>query len=303
MNNFLPANLEVSFDMISGDDVIRKVISKIPDFLRSIFTDNSAAAFRLHNRPETTQSWSWAANGLGETARSDFLYTTHRPITNYSLEEVGSPFLHERSLWYTCAGLISQVMMTMPMAGLETPEEEVWTISSVPNLINLQFDPTRISSDPGLSYTEEYVERLLADSFAESSTFWHYAARHAPSISLACEPPAAAAAAAAKPRYMVFSNNLGTSYQGMVDDLPPIPMHGYAAFSLGEAGKRSGCFCAWEMLPQGRCNPPDDVCLHLTENATASCSYDLEEDQANVIRSLLEHWKAGNNQSSQPIIF
>ena len=66
--------------------------------------------------------------------------------------------------------------MTMPIAPLvlnETSGETMWTASTVQHLrdTGLAFDPT---SGPGL---ENYIERLLADSFSRVSTFWHYAAR------------------------------------------------------------------------------------------------------------------------------
>jgi hypothetical protein len=105
----MPPAFSLSFDEISGDDVIRKIISRIPGFLRGIFTDDSAKAFKAYNDPEVVKSWKWEDSSMGELARSDGIYSSYSPIVNYSSGEVGSPFRNERSIWYMCTGLISQV--------------------------------------------------------------------------------------------------------------------------------------------------------------------------------------------------
>lgn len=103
--------------------------------------------------------------------------------------------------------------MTMPMSPISISHEDVgdnqntimWTASAVHKLQGfLKFDPSIKRSrlvhsedsagnkeDPTSetfvkSNMEIYVEKLLADSFADSSTFWHYAIRHVPSDSLIC---------------------------------------------------------------------------------------------------------------------
>lgn len=291
-DNFLPPNLNISFDEISGDDVIRKITEKIPVFLREVFTDNDAKAFRSWNDPATSRSWAWEQVGLGEAARSNFLYTSHRPITNFSVEEVGSPFKHSKSMWYTCAGLISQVMMTMPMAGLRVDGQDTWTASSVLSLLHLKFDPaaSRSKGSSAASSTEEYVEKLLSDSFSESSTFWHYAARHAPSESLACEIPDPKQF---RNRSFLFEDNLrmGSRAPGFNGTAPPIPMHGYAAFSLGTA--TSGCFCGWPRTgaAAAACTPPAEVCLHLF--GERACTYNIREEQADIAWNLTRSWVPG----------
>lgn len=280
-NNFLPPSVaSVSFDLIDGGDVIRAIIEKIPSYMETVFTDDTNAAFTTYNRGGTMSSWDWTRNGLSEAARDDAIYTSYKPLMNYSHGEAGFPFRYGRSIWYMCTGLISQVMFTMPMSTISIPKETwggggdeedgwMWTAASVLSLRTpaLKFDPTTTVSESvdskGLSAMEVYVNKLLKDSFADSPLFWHYALRHVPSESLACAKETLATdTRKADGSTMLFEN------QDNIEDLdmtriPDYDMYGYAAFPIGSVGH--DCFCGWKMhqVSPGlkECEIPADICL------------------------------------------
>lgn len=177
----------------------------------------------------------------------------------------------------------NQVMFTMPLHPLTIHDEdgqashEMWTVASVLALRTpaLQFDPTHPADFDGaddvngLSMLERYVDKLLGLSFAESSLFWHYAMRHVPSESLACakEEPVQAL----RNKKINFFND---PFPNEIPDLPnvsaavpPVPMHGYAAFSIGAAS--STCFCGWEKNG-ATCTIPAGICSDLQ---LPSCEY------------------------------
>lgn len=171
--------------------------------------------------------------------------------------------------------------MTMPAAPIVLDSgEETWSTSSVLGLRgggqNLHFNPV-----PGDGTTVEgYVDKLLADSFARSSTFWHYALRHVPSDSLMCadgnfsalrEPPGTRAS-------MVFEDNLNIHAPGMMDGLPPIPIRGYAAYPIGGVGSADDyCPCGWYHSTRQRwCSPPAEVCavvMQIGNRSSENCSF------------------------------
>lgn len=180
-------------------------------------------------------------------------------------------------------------MFTMPMAPLvvnQTSGDWMWTAASVLGLHTSQklaFDPSldidfdaasQDVKDSGLSMLERYVSRLLDASFADSSTFWHYAMRHVPSASLTCAMnlPSNQKPAGAK---MSFANDaeLPADIQEAFNHNATIPAYGYAAFPLG--GAKSMCFCGWSFTAQKKCQVPDAICLAVKEATTSSpCTYD-----------------------------
>lgn len=129
-------------------------------------------AFQQYNYGSPSR-WDWIQSGLGAIARDEGLFTTYRPIMNYTEEEAGFPFRFERSIWWMCTGLLSQVMFTMPMRRAHVGEGWMWTAASVLALRaskHLRFDPTLPTNfdDPqarpdtsGLSMMEKYVNLLL----------------------------------------------------------------------------------------------------------------------------------------------
>lgn len=302
-NNYLPESVQEEFIEISGDEVTAKITSQIPPFLASIFTDNAATAFRRYNGDEPNL-WDWGARGTAAAAADEAMFISHTlPIMNYSAGEVGSPFRFNRSVWWTCTGLLSQVLFTIPLSvHTYDDEHQQWTLSTVAPLrtVNLAFDYTLPrdfdNGDPedasGLSMLERYVQRLLAASFRDASTFWHYAVRHVPSESLACA------------RDVPYPRRNGTSkvfFTNANSALPPeiLPANaagagvgfekfGYAAFPIGDTP--TGCFCGWEhALESARCTIPAKICTDIAR--TPDCTYAHGTPEAwDVVERVLAFW-------------
>jgi hypothetical protein len=108
--------------------------------------------------------------------------------------KVNWPFRYDQSVWDLCTGLVSQVIFNMPVIrDTSAPFVEYWSLPDVVRQIlpeydpvmNSDFDKVPITADH-TSMLEKYVSQLLADSFEQSSLYWHYAMRYVPSDSLAC---------------------------------------------------------------------------------------------------------------------
>jgi hypothetical protein len=109
-NNFLPKSLDVLFDEIPADDVVRKVISQVGPYLKTIFTEPKNQAFKKYNDPAKVARWNWINAGMAQSAtKASGLYSTRDPIMYYNGSEAGYLFRQDATLWETCAGLVSQV--------------------------------------------------------------------------------------------------------------------------------------------------------------------------------------------------
>lgn len=322
-SHFLPPSLHVQFDEISGDKVVEEIIRQIPAYLQSIFTDDSAEAFKLYNSKEEVASWDWTQSEASrEQAAAHSLYTTYRPLVNYTGEEAGYPFRFRRSLWTMCAGLVSQVMFTMPLrpafvqdAASGGEGDWMWTAagamaeSSDGEQVGPPFDPVRAAGSSGeedtattgngLSALETHVRALLRPSFLGTSTFWHYAMRHVPSDSLVCAREASRPASRAS-SFIRYANKSPEFPLLNMSRVPSIKLKGYDHGSLGEAGV--SCFCGWDSLALGNgqvaCTVPAQVCASLPEDLRSTlpspCAYHHGTRLADetLLPAILEMWAA-----------
>ena len=109
-NNFLPASLDVLFDEIPAEDVVRKITEQIDPFLKQIFTEPGNQAFKKYNDPEKVNRWNWKDAGQAQSAtQTSGLYSSTEPIMFYNASEVGYPFKNSKTMWETCEGLVRQV--------------------------------------------------------------------------------------------------------------------------------------------------------------------------------------------------
>lgn len=228
----------------------------------------------------------------------------------HSSTEAGFPFKFGGTLWDACAGLVSQVMFSIPMREIRLDQDAsegvhaaMWTISSVQELrdLGIPFDPALDVrfEDPdsdgdtnpgGGGMLERYVSRLLRGAYESSPLFWHHALRHVPSPSLACRGQARQAQPAR--RHLEFKDPNGLVADGM-GPLPPVPIHGYASFPVGGFGV--DCFCGWPQDAASRCVIPADACSALvTLRLITACEYDPgNQSQAVHTESLLlRSWNA-----------
>jgi hypothetical protein len=298
-NNFLPDVLKEPFDEISASDIIASVMQKIPAFVQDIYTDGGGSSFKRYNDKKVYDSWDWITSGTFEIANSDNMYSTHNPIMNYSVGEVGFPFKNQTSIWHMCTGLISQVMFTMPMRPLVVDQvtgDWMWTAASVLNLRtpSLAFDPTLSkefagSTSSGVSMLETYVQKLLENSFQDSSMFWHYALRHVPSESISCAKHIVTNNVPAESIIQFSNSNTDGIPDIDMDRIPSIKMHGYAAHALGTVS--SDCFCGWTRVDD-HCEIPQDICSDTGYiNSQPDCKYEIGTTAGrDIIATALSMW-------------
>lgn len=319
--HFLPQLLHVQFDQISGEKVVEEIIRQIPAYLQGIFTDDLAEAFKMYNSPEEVASWDWSSSAstqAAEEAAGQGLYTSYRPIMNYTAQEAGHPFRFGRSLWSMCTGLVSQVMFTMPLAPTLVQEAEqgegqwMWTaagaFASSGGGPGPPFDPIvehDKGAQEGLSALEAHVRDLLKPSFLRTSTFWHYVMRHVPSDSLVCAKNVASGPGGGTIRYV----NADPVFPLLnASRIPPIKLKGYAHGALGEAG--ASCFCGWAPSKvAGQCTVPSEVCDALPEalrlalvQADDTCAYQHGSQLAEgtLLPEILRLWATGGGEQGWP---
>jgi hypothetical protein len=102
-NQFLPKVLDVLFDEIPAEDVVKKIVDEIDPFLHRIFTEPGNDAFTLHNNKDKVKRWNWEDAGFAESAtKVSGMYESTQPIMNYNESEVGYPFKGGKSMWQVC---------------------------------------------------------------------------------------------------------------------------------------------------------------------------------------------------------
>lgn len=170
-NRFLPKVLDVLFDEIPAEDVVKKIVDEIDPFLHKIFTEPGNDAFTLHNNKAKVKRWNWKDAGFAESAiKVSGMYESTQPIMNYNESEVGYPFKGGKSMWQMCDGLLRQVIFTMPMAPLvvnKTSGDWMWTAATILSMRgpDLQFNPLGDDSENPLSYLERFVQKVLDGAF------------------------------------------------------------------------------------------------------------------------------------------
>jgi hypothetical protein len=299
-NTYLSDRLaSIDYDRIDGDQVTRKVIEKLPGFWKELHTTHGNAAFTLHDKhsvPPTPPQWRWEDKvDSAQSAVRSGLFRTFGHVMQYSEAEIGSPFLHGKTIWDMCTGLMSQTMFTSPMLLDVTG---AWTLKGIAALRNsgLEFDPAmnvNFDGDPeaagsGKTMLERYVQKLLEASYDSSPLFWHHAMRYLPSESMLCQREDGYEHARNVPaRALHFSNsmvNVPKIPVPALDDLPAAPMHGYAAFPLGSVG--SDCLCGWQKVNEV-CHVPAAVCVDLPPEV--ACNYSASNSAA-AEQAIVDHW-------------
>jgi hypothetical protein len=106
--------------------------------------------------------------------RDAYVFNYSGRVLHYSVDDVPQ---HSSSspLWHECTALLSAAFFTIPLraqGGLD---------------VDLEYDPTTVSSARFLHGMEEVIERVVARSRADSPVFWSHVHRYVPSDSVWCE--------------------------------------------------------------------------------------------------------------------
>jgi hypothetical protein len=307
-NQFLPRSLDVLFDEIPAEDVVRKIVDQIDPFLQRIFTEPGNEAFTLWNNKLRVKKWNWTDAGLdGPATKVSGLYDSNTPIMYYNGSEAGYPFKGGRTIWQMCEGLLRQVIFTMPMAPLvvnKTSGDWMWTAATILSM-NTKFDPLQEDYDDGggLSTLEKFVRKVLDGAFQESPLFWHYAMRHVPSDSLVCAKDFAGQEEPLVGKNLVFTDTVDilTLDPGMAAHNPAegFPLFGYASFSIGSSA--NACLCGWKLLDSTTCQisiSARDDCQNILNMSGCLYPHGSKKHELEIISAWKPSWECPNMQLS-----
>lgn len=308
-DNYLPPGLAlVDFDQINSTVVSEAILDMIPPFMEVAHTEAGNQAFMTHTAQSAgvPGTWNWATSPQAlRRAVSAGILSSYVDIVRMDESEAGYPFRGDgaspdRTLWEACTGLLGQLMFSMPMRPVPVEPGDLhsapaWTLLSVAELreVGIQFDPAAnvrfeapANAEPdetGQSMLQRFVTRLLNAAYDSSPLFWHHAMRHVPSDSLVCRHRAQPEPLS---KSLHFRNRQLIPVDAL-DELPPVPVKGYAAAPLGGVGTE--CMCGWPKTATSRCMVPEDVCQSI---GLDPCSYPATDprESLRVERLVLESW-------------
>ena len=208
------AGLMDTFTSIKGGELAQDLLSILSEYLRSsIWTTNEPW---LKYDPLGAEAYrsSWQA-GAAKVVDAG-LFDATSPVVHY--DEAAYPF--QSTMWATCAGLLQQVMWTMPLDRR----------TSRPKGMGAPYDPIHgVSGTPNITYREEFIRSLTLEAFRQSPLYWHYSVRYFPSQSEVCER----ASPRKPPGGSVFTVGNNTA-----------PRMGFSTYTLGGVGGVD-CHCGW----------------------------------------------------------
>ncbi len=221
------------FSFVDGATVAAEFLNKMKDYMRNdIWTQTDPwLKHDVTGRESYMKSWEESKMKVIDAG----LFDTANPVVTY--EEMNYPF--KNTMWKHCAGLLQQVMWTMP----------VDSTTGKPRIPSTQYDPISKSSNTiNITYTEEFIQGITLHAYKSSPLFWHYNARYAPSDSAVCKrdipiPPV---------NNSFF--NVGTQRAKRM---------GFSTMSLGGLGG-ADCYCGW-WNSQTDCKIPTALCEALVQ--------------------------------------
>jgi len=221
------------FSFIDGATVAAEFLTKMSDYMKNDIWTQTDPWLKHDITGQESYKKSWEESKVKVIDAG--LFDTVNPVVTY--EEMNYPF--KNTIWKHCAGLLQQVMWTMP----------VDSQTGKPRIPSTQYDPISKSSNTiNITYTEEFIQGLTLQAYKSSPVFWHYNARYAPSDSGVCRrdtpfPPV---------NNTFFS--VGTQRAKMM---------GFSTMSLGGLGG-ADCYCGW-WNSQIDCKIPRALCEALVQ--------------------------------------
>lgn len=223
-----------AFSYINGSDIAVDLLEGMGGFMQNdIWTFNDP--WLLHDPSgDTAYKNSWEASKFEVIDAG--LFDTAKPIVTY--EEYNYPF--KNTMWKHCAGLLQQVVWTMP----------VDSTTGKPRIPSTMYDPMSKSSNTiNITYTEEFIQSITLQAYKSSPVFWHYNTRYVPSDSEFCKRSA--------PRVPVSNTFFDVGNK-------KAPKFGYSSMTIGGVGG-ADCYCGWWSGTAGDCKIPSDLCDALVQ--------------------------------------
>ena len=201
------------------------------------------------------KSWTSSEFEVGDAG----LFDASNPVVYY--DEITYPF--KATFWEHCAGLLQQVIWTMPID----------RNTGRPKIPSTKYDPvTGKSLTPNMTYTEEFIQSLTVEAYKSSPLFWHYNIKHTPTQSEVCRR--------STPRQPLQNNN-EASFQ--VNGKTASRM-GFSSMTIGGLGGVD-CYCGW-WLSSTECLIPEQLCSAMVQiiGFRRICI-----DQNRIYNSVLDH--------------
>jgi hypothetical protein len=222
-----------AFSYINGSDLAVELLEGMGTYLRNEIWTSNEPWLKYDPLGEQAFRESWEASKFAVIDAG--LFDASSPVVTY--EEFNYPF--KSTMWKHCAGLMQQVMWTMP----------VDSASKRPRMPSTEYNPmAKTSNTINITYTEEFIQSITLQAYKSSPLYWHYGARYAPSASEVCKR----ATPNAPGNGSSFSVGKRTAAR-----------FGYSSMTLGGLGG-ADCYCGW-WEPSGGCRIPETLCEALVQ--------------------------------------
>ena len=222
------------FSKIKGEKLATDLLASVGAYMKNDIWTSTAPWLKFDPLGAEAYKASWQASEFDVSDAG--LFDAANPVVYY--DEITYPF--KASFWEHCAGLLQQVIWTMP----------VDRATGKPKIPTTQFDPiTGKSQTPNITYTEEFIQALTVEAYKSSPLFWHYNVRHAPSPSEVCKRTIPR-----RPQEKTFPVGKNQATQ-----------MGFSSMALGGLNGVD-CYCGWWAPSSStECKIPDDLCTSLVQ--------------------------------------
>ena len=222
------------FSYIPGSQLATELLVSMGTYLQNdIWTSNDPwLAHDPLGANSYATSWSDSRFEVSDLG----LFDASDPVVYY--DEATYPF--KATFWEHCAGLLQQVIWTMPMD----------RSTGKPKIPKTPYDPVSgVSQSPNITYTEEFIQSLVLEAYKTSPLYWHYNVRHTPSQSEVCQRTT--------PRMPMSQSTFEVGPKNNAKQL------GFSSMTLGGLGG-TDCYCGW-WNSENDCRIPDTLCAALVQ--------------------------------------
>jgi hypothetical protein len=228
------AGIMEPFSKIRGERLATDLLASVGSYMKNDIWTSSAPWLKFDPLGAESYKASWQASQF--EVEDAGLFDASNPVVYY--DEITYPL--KASFWEHCAGLLQQVIWTMP----------VDRATGKPKIPATKYDPiTGKAQTPNITYTEEFIQSLTLEAYKSSPLFWHYSVRHSPSPSEVCRR-----STPRQPSEQPFTVGGGSNQAVQL---------GFASMTLGGLGG-ADCHCGW-WWSSTECRIPDALCDALVQ--------------------------------------
>ena len=222
------------FSKIKGESLATDLLSSVGSYMKNDIWTSTNPWLKFDPLGAASYEASWKASSF--EVEDAGLFDASNPVVYY--DEITYPF--KASFWEHCAGLLQQIIWTMPID----------RGTGKPKIPTTQYDPvTGKSQTPNITYTEEFIQSLTIEAYKSSPLFWHYNIRHDPSQSEICKRNVSRM----PPKDKIFFSVGNNQAEQM----------GFSAMTLGGL-EGMDCYCGW-WSSATECRIPDSLCAALVQ--------------------------------------